>query len=240
MESDLAKTAPRPQVAHRGRALLLLAPVVIAPTLGTLSALWFWPGPLGSAIYATCKAVLYGLPFIFWFKCVREDRPSFKLDAAGLVNGLGSGVVIGGLILMVWFLMLEARTDTSSLVSVVEENGLGAAWKFWLFGAWLCIGNSLLEEIAFRWFVDGRLRTLQLPWHIVIPISAAIFTLHHVFVLSAYFGVTLTVLGSAGVFAGGALWSILRARSSSLTPGWISHAIVDLAIILIGAAVLAG
>ena len=85
----------------------------------------------------------------------------------------------------------------------------------------------------------GTTQHRMLGWIWVLPISAAIFTLHHVFVLAAYFGTTLTVLGSLGVFIGGVIWSLLHLRTSSLIPGWISHALVDVAIVVVGATMLA-
>ena len=219
--------------------LAVLLPVVLAPTIGTLSALWFWPGPFGSTVYAGCKVVLYGLPLIIWLKSRKEHRPSFHMDRYWMIAGLGSGALISGVILALWFLILANSTDTSALIQVISENGLDGPLKFWLFAAWLCIGNSLLEEIVFRWFVDTRLRALGLGWALVLPVSALIFTLHHIFVLGAYFDTTLTLLGSSGVFIGGVLWSILRLKSGSLIPGWMSHALVDLAIILVGTSILA-
>ena len=225
--------------SRRATHLAVLLPVVLAPTIGTLSALWFWPGAFGSTIYAGCKVVLYGLPLFIWMRSQRPQRPSFHMEAKWVLAGFGSGALISAVILALWFLALSESTDTNALILVIKENGLDGPIKFWLFAAWLCLGNSLLEEIVFRWFVDTRLSALGLRWTLVLPISAAIFTLHHIFVLAAYFDVSLTVLGSAGVFIGGVLWSILRLKSGSLIPGWISHALVDLAIILVGASILA-
>lgn len=241
MASESTDTPGISSSTKRRRSMLLavLLPVVLAPTLGTLSALWFWPGAFGSTIYAGCKTVLYGLPLTIWVKSPKAERPSFGLDTKWMLAGIGSGALISGVILALWFLILAGSTDTDALIQVIRENGLDGPLKFWLFAAWLCLGNSLLEEIVFRWFVDTRLRALGLRWAGVLPVSAAIFTLHHVFVLAAYFDVTLTLLGSLGVFIGGMLWSILRLKSGSLVPGWISHALVDLAIILVGASILA-
>ncbi|MBB47432.1 MAG: hypothetical protein CMJ33_02545 [Phycisphaerae bacterium] len=241
MESDSINQS-RDQLETNARArrdLWLLIPVVAAPSIGTLSALWFWPGPVGSAVYAGCKLVLYGLPFLLLLKMSRSQRPCFRTDLRGVTGGLFSGTVIGSFILGLWFIVLADKTDTGPLLAVITENGLGAPVKFWLFAAWLCIGNSLLEEFVFRWFVDGRLRNLGLQTTWILPVSAAIFTLHHIFVLGAYFGPTLTIVGASGVFIGGVLWSILHLRSSSLTPGWISHALVDLAIVVVGASMMA-
>jgi membrane protease YdiL (CAAX protease family) len=48
----------------------------------------------------------------------------------------------------------------------------------------------------------------------------------------------MIALGSAGVFAGGLIWSWSLRRYDSLIPGWISHALVDLAVVIIGASML--
>jgi hypothetical protein len=42
------------------------------------------------------------------------------------------------------------------------------------------------------------------------------------------------VLGSCGVFLGGAAWSWLYLRYRSIWPGYVSHAIADAAIFIIG------
>ena len=146
-----------------------------------------------------------------------------------------SGAVIGAGIHIIWYGWLGDCSDITNLMQVMNENGMDDPIRFWLFAAWLCIGNSLLEEFVFRWFIDSRLEELGVPLLLALPISALIFTLHHVIVLSAYFEAFNVFMGSAGVFLGGLIWSATLRRWSSLIPGWISHAIVDVAIILIGA-----
>ena len=56
--------------------------------------------------------------------------------------------------------------------------------------------------------------------------------------LSAYFDLALIVMGSMGVFIGGLIWSWTLRQWGSIVPGWISHAIVDLAIAIVGASML--
>ena len=46
------------------------------------------------------------------------------------------------------------------------------------------------------------------------------------------------MLASAGVFVGGVAWSWLYRRSGSIWPGYLSHAIVDAAIMGVGYAAL--
>ena len=64
--------------------------------------------------------------------------------------------------------------------------------------------------------------------------SACGFTLHHIFALWAQFDWRVTALASLGVFVGGLLWSWLYLRYRSVWPCWVSHAIVDVPIFVIG------
>ena len=229
-------------LSRRKWTIALLVLVVLAPSLGALSALWLWPGGLGSAIYAACKLVLYGIPAIFAFRTLTRNDLRAGIDRglkpAPMLFGVASGFAIGGGILALWFGVLANAVDTSQLVAVVRESGLDDPLKFWVFAAWLCIGNSFLEELVFRWFIDTRLRSLDTPSMVAVPLSAAFFTMHHVIVLAAYFDAPAVLFGSAGVFTGGLIWSWSLRRWNSLIPGWISHAIVDLAIFVVGAAIL--
>jgi membrane protease YdiL (CAAX protease family) len=92
-----------------------------------------------------------------------------------------------------------------------------------------------LEEYYWRWFVFARLRKLTtLPNAIVI--SSLGFMAHHVIVLSHYFGGLsfLSCFFSLGVAIGGVVWSWLYARTHSLWGSWLSHALVDAGIFLVG------
>lgn len=227
---------------NRSRSLGLLILVAIAPSIGALSALWIWPGGQGNVVYAVCKLVLYGVPALVAFRTV--SRTQFAeglrkgLSASSLIAAFASGILISGLILGIWFWVLAGTTDVSRLLDVVESSGMGSPLQFWLFAAWLCIGNSLLEEFVFRWFIDSRLRGLGVQPLFAIPLSGLIFTIHHIIVLAAYFDLPVVILGSAGVFIGGMIWSVMLRRWGSLIPAWISHALVDVAIIIVGASIL--
>lgn len=239
-------TSPRAHApdssASTGRALVQLAIVIIAPSLGALSALWLWPGPVGGGVYAACKAVLYGVPlWVLWKRLGTVGLlcwPFSRASGTVVVTGLASGVLIGVGIWLLWTYLLSSRVDPSPLVDVMLENGMANPLKFWAFAAWLCLGNSLLEEVVFRWYVDTRLEKLGLSIAPVLLVSASIFTAHHVIVLGAYFDWPMVALGSAGVFIGGVVWSLFRIRFSTVLPGWISHALVDVAVVVVGWSIL--
>jgi len=228
------------QDPSRHRTLILLSLVVLAPSVGSLAGLWIWPGPFGSGVYGLCKTVLYGVPAVVALRTLtRADIVvAARRGSPHLSFALVAGLAAAGLTMAVWFGGLAAHSDTSKLVAVTTENELHEPLRYWIFAGWLCVVNSLLEEFVFRWFVDSRLRLLGLGSRILPPVSAAIFSLHHVIVLSAFFDAPLVVLGSLGVFGGGLTWSWMLARSGSIVPGWIMHGLVDLAIMVIGASVL--
>ena len=237
-------TSTQAQTDHRPHhaALLQLAIVIVAPSLGALSALWIWPGPVGGALYALCKLVLYGVPLWILWRQLGVFRllawPFSQARSSVLLAGLISGGVIGAGIWLLWKFVLAGRADVTPLIDVMIQNGMDNPLKFWVFAAWLCLVNSLLEEIVFRWYVDTRLESIGFSIVLVLPVSAFIFTAHHIIVLSAYFSWPLVVLGSAGVFCGGVIWSVLRMRYATLLPGWISHALVDVSVVVIGWSIL--
>lgn len=226
----------------RGGLFATLLIVAVAPSIGSLAGLWIFTGAIGSTIYAICKAVLYGVPTVVAWRSVTgiDVRMGVRagMTPSGLLWGVVSGVVIGGGIVLLWFGWLDSILDTDRLLVVMKESGLERRSRYWLFAAWLILGNSLLEEFVFRWFVDSRLAGLGMKPLIAIPLSALVFTIHHVIVLAAFFDPPMVLAGSLGVFIGGLLWSWSLRRWKSLVPGWISHALVDLAIALVGASML--
>ena len=219
-------------------AWIQLLIVIIAPSLGALSGLWIWPGPVGGTLYALCKVLLYGIPLVILFRRLGllgiASWPFQGWTARGSAAGLVSGLVIGLFILALWWFVLSGRVNVTALLDAVKKNGMTERLRFLIFATWLCVINSLLEEIVFRWYVDSRLQRIGVPFLYALPLSALIFTIHHVIVLSAFFDWPLVLMGSLGVFTGGVLWSLLLRRYKALSPGWISHALVDVAIMVIG------
>jgi uncharacterized protein len=220
--------------------MAMLLPVIAAPSIGSLAALWLWPGVTGALIYAVCKTVLYGIPIVSALRELSWDdvRQGIRQGSAGIWPALVGGGIVGLGAFVVWNFGGFDAVDASRIANVVRENGLDDGVKYWVFAAWLCIGNSGLEELVFRWFVDSRLRMLGLSSVAVVPISATLFTIHHIIVLAAFFSFPLVCLGSLGVFVGGAVWSWSLLRWRSLLPGWLMHCLVDVVILAVGAALL--
>lgn len=227
-------------IDSRRRALLALLLIAPAPTLGVVLAIFVAPGPVGRAAWIAAKVVLYGLPAFWWLAVERRRISLSPLRRGGLATGAGLGLAISALILGIWFLFGERWVEGDHLREVAETNGFEKLPGYLLIGAWVVFVNSLLEEYAFRWFVFTRCRTL-VPAVAAVFLSATIFTVHHVFLLAGY-GVAapLAIFASAGVFLGGLTWSWCYHRFESIWPGYLSHAIVDVAILWIGWQLISG
>lgn len=217
------------------QALLALILLVPAPSLGTAAAMFWWPElTIGKAIFFAAKVWLVALPLV-WRLMVDRKPVSWSPARHG---GFGVAVASGVLIALVIFLAyaLASRSgalDASAVADRAAKTGLNTL-GFYLAGAvyWITV-NSLLEEYVWRWFV---LRKCEALWgrKAGLVMAALAFTAHHVIALAAQFDWGITLLGSLGVFIGGATWNWLYLRYRSIWPGYVSHAIADLAIFIIG------
>lgn len=70
--------------------------------------------------------------------------------------------------------------------------------------------------------------------------SALCFTLHHIIAMGGQFDWRITAIASFGVFVGGLIWSWMYLRYRSVWPGYLSHAIVDVAVFAIGYVLIFG
>lgn len=217
-------------------ALALLAPV---PSLGVASAMILFPGSIGQTIFMAAKIWMLTLPFL-WYLVVEKGAPSWSPPRLG---GLGIGLLTGLAAAVVIVLAAEAfgilHMDMSKLAGEVDEMGLATPRAYLLGALGWTFANSLMEEIVFRWFVFSQCERLM-PRFVAVLASAAIFTAHHVVALSTYLPWHLNALASTGVFLGGVIWAALYSRYRSIWPGWISHALADIAIFALGWVLLFG
>lgn len=212
-------------------ALLLLVPV---PSLGTAAGLSWWPGGLGQAIFLAGKVWLVVFPAWWWLK-VEGGRWSWSPPRrGGLGVGIVTGLMIAGVILAVYGLVSRWGWIQPAAVSEpVRRAGLADPQVYLAGAVYWVTANSLMEEYVWRWFVFRQCERLA-GGRAAVGLAALGFTLHHIVALAAYFSWPVVLLGACGVFAGGAIWSALYLRYRSIWPGYLSHAIVDVPIFLIG------
>jgi membrane protease YdiL (CAAX protease family) len=192
------------------------------------------------------KAFQFVFPVVYvWFvepQRLRPTSPTRRGLAFGLGFGLAVGAAIYGLYLLLWRYTIILDRTPPQVFAKVRELGLDTPLKFVLLGAFVSVVHSLLEEYYWRWFVFGRLRR-HLSLASAIVLSSLAFMLHHVIVLGVYFPgqlYTVALPFSLAVAAGGGVWAWLYARTGSIYAPWLSHLLIDAAIMAVGFDMMSG
>jgi len=224
--------SPRPARRLAMLALLLLVPMA---SVGPLAAMLLeaTKGPIGQVIYFACKVWIAALPAV-WLMLVDKGRLSWSPPRRGGFGvAAGLGVAISVMIVAAYWLLGDRLIDAGEMRDVAMEIGLESKAKYIGLSVYICLVNSLMEEYVWRWFVFRKCEALVGgAWGVAL--SALFFTLHHILALSAYFDWPVVLLGSVGVFIGGATWSWCYLRFRSVWPGYVSHLIVDVAVLWVG------
>jgi len=197
--------------------------------------MFWWPGnALGKAVFILAKVWMVALPLL-WLLLVEHGRISWSPPRkGGFQPATLLGLVIAGGIVLVYSVAENLQwIDPAQVADRARQTGL-ASPALYLGGAiyWITL-NSLMEEYVWRWFCFRQCETLFGGAGGVVA-SALGFTLHHIIALAGQLSVAATCLGSFGVFCGGVVWSWLYLRYRSVWPCYVSHAIVDLPIFILG------
>lgn len=237
---DASGAAPD-SAAQKRRAFLALLLLIPVPSLGTAASLFWWPElPVGKVVFIAGKIWVALLPLL-WLHWVERSRLSWSPPRQGGFGvSLASGAVLAGIILAAWFAAEETGLlDSAGVADRAARTGLSHRGLYILGALYWITLNSLMEEYVWRWFVFRKFETLFGGRPAVLA-AALGFTLHHVIALAAQFGWQATVAGSLGVFLGGVTWSWLYLRYRSVWLCYLSHAMVDVPIFLIGYGLIFG
>lgn len=231
-----------PSASRRADACALAVALVL-PTL--LACVYFVllaesPAALQRASFALSKTIQFGFPAV-WVLAIRRRKLAWKKKPAapGLIEGLAFGLLIFIGVLVLYDQWLKPAGYFDKAGGPISEKlggfGLNGPARYVAFAVFLSVAHSFLEEYYWRWFVFGGLRRLTPLWA-AIAVSSLAFMSHHVIVLSTYLGglSLATVVLSLFVALGGAVWAWMYHRSGSLWGPWLSHLIVDVAIVVVG------
>jgi membrane protease YdiL (CAAX protease family) len=196
--------------------------------------------PVLFCVFAAGKAAQFGLPLVYvWLREPGSVRPS-RPTARGLRLGTAFGLVVGAGIIGLYFVWLRytpLMTDTPARVhGWLAHMHLTTPAGFLAMAAFMSVLHSFLEEYYWRWFVFGWLRR-HLPETAAMMLSSLAFMAHHVIILYVYLPGqfwTLAVPFSLCVAGGGIVWAWLYARTGSLYAPWVSHMLVDAALMVVG------
>jgi uncharacterized protein len=219
----------------RKKAILALALLVPAPSIGVLFGMGIFPNSLaGVLIFGASKLWLFGLPVV-WLAFV--DRAPFSFSPprhGGFAMGILSGLLISAGILALYWAVGGGLIDKRVVVERLAAIGLGSPGKYVGGALYWVLVNSVLEEYAWRWFCVTQCAHLMSK-RLAMVCAALCFTLHHIVAAAIGLGLGAAVVCGIGVFIGGSIWSMMYLRYRSIWPGYVSHAIVDLCIFGVGA-----
>lgn len=190
--------------------------------------------------YAGSKVLQFSFP-VLWVgiserRLLRPARPSLRGVAAGLAFGLFVGVAMVWLYHAALHRHLVAAGTPEKLRGKVAEFGAATPAGFVLLAVFIAGVHSLLEEYYWRWFVFGGLKR-HTSVATALTLSSLAFMAHHVVVLNVYLPgrfLSATVPFALCIAAGGAAWACLYERTDSIYAPWLSHLVIDVAIMAVG------
>lgn len=252
MADSVAEPAPLASAASSPRSPWFVPALVFALVFPTIATWLYFIQFAGTAavkvFYGVGKAAQFAFPLVYAglveggigrFELPQYGKPTRWRLAPSVAVGFGFGLAVFIAILSLYFGALQDTSLFAALPGQVRaklvDAGAATPARFALLAIFYCVIHSLLEEYYWRWFVYRRLRLALSEWPANL-ISSLGFMSHHTLVIGLYFGgfTPLTVLLSLGVALGGVAWAWLYERSGSLYGSWLSHLLVDAALMLIG------
>jgi CAAX protease family protein len=197
------------------------------------------PGLTAFSAYVIGKIVQFSFP-VLWVWVYERHRlrpavPSF----AGLALGVGFGLLVAALVFAVYHGLAGSPVLAETPEKIREKLSLfhaDTAACYLFLGLFIAGIHSLMEEYYWRWFVFGEVRR-RLSLAFAIALSSLAFMAHHVVVLGVYFPrhfFTAALPFAFCVAVGGAAWAWLYQRTGTIYSAWISHLLVDSAILAVG------
>ncbi len=222
---------------YRTRNLLLLGAATLPFVASLLYFVWLSDSPLAQPIYSATKVFTLIWPLVFYHWVVKEPLPRFALFAnasKAAIGGLMAGAILVLILLVLMATPLGSIVQESVPAIRLKAESLGILNYYIPFALFLSLVHSLIEEYFWRWYIFDELRRVFGNGFRAHALAALAFALHHVVVTTQYFPLLYGIGFGLVVGVGGATWSMLYARHSSLLGAWISHAMVDICILGVG------
>jgi membrane protease YdiL (CAAX protease family) len=198
------------------------------------------PNTASLGAYGVGKAVQFAFPLLIVCGLERRRLHPTVPSLRGLIPGVAFGLAVGAATWGLYAIFLRdwlIRIGTPQKVLVkVQECGAVTPFKYVLLALFLAGGHALLEEYYWRWFAFSWLKR-SMSVAAAIALSSLAFMAHHVVVLDTFLPghfATAAVPLSFCIAAGGSAWAWLYHRTGSICSVWLSHMLVDVAIMIVG------
>lgn len=214
---------------RRRRAWLAIALVAPAASVGVIGGQLMADTAMASLPWVLTKVYVVTAMIVWHLRVdggeLRRVTPRRGAYRAAVVIGLA----ISAVIIAAYALLASGWMDAANVKAHAANYGLDSPIVFLGAALYWIVGNAALEEFTFRWFVFRQAERVAGSWAAVL-VSAGAFTAHHTLALANFADGKTNLLASAGVFAGGVIWSGLYLFYRSVLVVWVCHAIVDIAV----------
>ncbi len=161
-----------------------------------------------------------------------DVKALFRPKKEGLVQALGLGVLVYGVIVGGYFL-LRSFIDFSGIAGNLAASTGVTRENFLLVSLYISFANSLLEEFFFRGFCFWGLKKCSSS-AFAYGFSAVAFSLYHTAMMAGWFDWWIFALALAGLVVGGLLFNWLNARQENIYTSWLVHMFANFAINTVG------
>lgn len=216
-------------------ALVALILVGLAPTASIFASFGTGEGLFGQMAWVVSKGWMLGLPL--WWHLKMDGKPwSWSpVKQGGVGAAFGLGALFSFVMVAAWFLVGETRVDREAFLATLEPFGLTNVNTYIAAAIFWTVGNSVLEEYVFRWFIVEKGEAVFGQGWTAILVSAGFFVLHHTIALWFLgFSMSANLLASLGLFVGGVAFSWQYVRYRSIWVPYITHAMCDVVVFGIG------
>ena len=229
------------EVSSQRKTLLALVLVGIAPTVSIFASFGSGDGLFGQIAWFVSKLWMLGLPLVWLLYIDKKPLSWSPPTQGGLGVGFAVGLVFSLIMIMAWLFVGESRVDRDTFRSTLEPFGLTVQSTYIAAAIFWTVGNSVLEEYVFRWFIVEKAEVFFGEGWATISLSAGIFVLHHFFALWFLgFALEANLLACFGLFVGGAAFSWLYMKYRSIWVPYITHALCDVVVFGVGYLLLFG
>lgn len=199
------------------------------------------PNPTFLLAFGVGKFIQFLFPalYVAWFdyRSIRFRWPSWR----GFPLGVGFALLVAAGMFGLYFGVVRDLPGVNSttpdmIFSRLQQFNRATPMDYLQLAIGICLVHSLWEEYYWRWFVYGWMRR-HMPMAAAIALSSIGFMLHHIVILGVYFPDNFWMLAlpfSVCVGIGGGVWAWLYERSEALYAPWLSHCLIDAAIMALG------
>jgi membrane protease YdiL (CAAX protease family) len=192
-------------------------------------------------LYGAAKILQASLPLLGWWVLGMDRRPAWRGRRGAVLAGILTGIAVGALNLAAYASPLGAwapiATAPGRILQTLVAFDLATPARYLALALGLSLAHSLFEEYYWRWFLLDQLQR-RLPAPLALTLASLAFASHHFIVVDSFLGgahrLTVTLPATLGVAVVGALWGWLFDRYRTLLAPWISHLLVDAAVMAIG------